>query len=149
MGDRPGRGHSPCHDHRFAGGEDHVAGAPATIERAGVTGRAKARTRTYAALLKDLGADQLKSLDGLSTVAPDSGLAGLAALRTIPAAAKPDHVREILDQLRVVRNLGIDPVTASRVHPDRLAREGPLSPLYVALCSAVHVIVHLPKGSGV
>ncbi|MFC6392567.1 DUF4158 domain-containing protein, partial [Methylorubrum zatmanii] len=66
--------------------------APATIERAGVTGRAKARTRTYAALLAGLGSDQIRALDALSSVGTRTGLTRLTELRTIPVAAKPDHV---------------------------------------------------------
>ena len=108
--------------------------APATIERAGVTGRAKARSRTYAALLTDLGPDQLRAIDALSAVETRTGLTRLTALRTIPIAAKPDHVRDILAQLQAARALGIDPLAKSRVHPDRmarLAREGRLSPAYL------------------
>jgi len=107
---------------------------PATIERAAVTGRAKARKRTHAALLAGLSPDQLKALDALAIVEADTGVAGLTALRTIPIAAKADHVRDILAQLRAVRAFGIDPLTATRVHPDRLARlarEGRLSPSYL------------------
>ena len=107
---------------------------PATIERAGVTGRAKARTRTYAALLAGLGPDQLKAIDALSSVETRTGLTRLTELRTIPVAAKPDHVRDILAQLQAVRALGVDPLAESRVHPDRLARlarEGRLSPPYL------------------
>jgi TnpA family transposase len=108
--------------------------APATIERAGVTGRAKARTRTYAALLAGLGSDQIRALDALSSVGTRTGLTRLTELRTIPVAAKPDHVGDILAQLQAVRALGIDPLAESRVHPDRLARwarEGRLSPAYL------------------
>lgn len=108
--------------------------APATIERAGVTGRAKARSRSYAALLAGLGPDQVGAIDALSTVETRTGLTQLTKLRTIPIAAKPDHVRDILAQLQAVRALGIDPLTENRIHPDRLARlarEGRLSPAYL------------------
>jgi hypothetical protein len=35
----------------------------------------------------------------------------LALLKTIPVAAKPDHVRQILDRLRQVRKIGISPTS--------------------------------------
>lgn len=108
--------------------------APATIERAGVTGRAKARSRTYAALLAGLGPDQVRAIDALPAVETRTGLTRLTELRTIPIAVTPDHVRDILAQLRAVRALGIDPLTENRIHPDRLARlarEGRLSPAYL------------------
>lgn len=107
---------------------------PVTIERAAVTGRAKARKRTYVALLADLSSEQLRALDDLARVEAGAGVTRLTALRTIPIAAKADHVRDILAQLRAVRELGIDPQVATRAHPDRLARlarEGRLSPSYL------------------
>ena len=92
---------------------------PATLERAGVTGRAKARTRTHAALLAGLRPDQVRAIGALSSVETRTGLTRLTELRSIPVAAKPDHVRHILAQLFAVRALGVDPLAESRVHPDR------------------------------
>jgi hypothetical protein len=108
--------------------------APATIERAGITGRAKARKRVHDALLTGLGAEQLAALDELLTLDPETGFTRLTTLRTIPSAPKPDHVREIIDKLGVVRAVGIAHDAADRIHPDRLrrlVREGRLSPTYL------------------
>lgn len=111
-----------------------VLPAPATIERAAITGRALARKRSHAALLEGLSADRLAALDALSAVNPETGLTRLTELRTIPTAPKPDHVRAILNKLKAVRDLRIEPGTAARIHPDRLtqlAREGRLTPPYL------------------
>jgi hypothetical protein len=108
--------------------------APATIERAGITGRATARKRVHDALLTGLGAEQLAALDELLTLDPETGFTRLTTLRTIPSAPKPDHVREIIDKLGVVRAVGIAHDAADRIHPDRLrrlVREGRLSPTYL------------------
>ena len=59
--------------------------APATIERAGITGRATARKRVHDALLNGLGAEQLAALDELLTLDSQTGFTGLTMLRTIPS----------------------------------------------------------------
>ena len=108
--------------------------APATIERAGIAGRAAARKRVHEALLTGLGPEQLAALDELLMLDPETGFTRLTQLRTIPSGPKPDHVREIIDKLGVVRAFGIAQGAGDRVHPDRLrrlAREGRLSPSYL------------------
>jgi hypothetical protein len=108
--------------------------APATIERAGITGRATARKRVHEGLLAGLSPEQLAALDELVSLDPETGFTRLTALRTIPAGPKPNHVREIIDKLGVVRGLDIAPGAGDRVHPDRLrrlVREGRLSPTHL------------------
>jgi len=108
--------------------------APATIERAGITGRATARKRVHDALLAGLAPEQLAALDELLTLDPETGFTRLTSLRTIPTSPKPDHVRQIIDKLSVVRALKIANGAGDRVHPDRLrrlVREGRLSPTYL------------------
>jgi hypothetical protein len=105
-----------------------------TIERAGIAGRARARKQTMHALLSGLGMDQIAKLDGLFGVDPDMGITQLSWLKAIPAAPKPDHVREILDRLRFVRAIGIPAKARTMVHPDRhrqFVREGRASPAYL------------------
>ncbi len=91
--------------------------APATIERAGITGRATARKRVHDALLTGLGPEQLAALDELLTLDPVTGFTRLTMLRTIPSGPKPDHVREIIDKLGVVRTVGIAHDAVDRIHP--------------------------------
>jgi TnpA family transposase len=108
--------------------------APAAIERAGIAGRARARKRAADALLTGLTDGQLTMLDGLLAVDPASGLTPLAWVRTIPTSPRADHVREVIDKLRFVRNVGIGPDGAARVHENRFrqfAREGLASPSYL------------------
>jgi TnpA family transposase len=108
--------------------------APATIERAGITGRATARKRIHEALLAGLGPEQLAALDDLLSLNPETGLTRLTALRTIPTGSKPDNVREIITKLADVRKVGIAHGAGDRIHPDRrrrLVREGRLSPTYL------------------
>lgn len=108
--------------------------ATATIERAGITGRATARKRVHDALLAGLGPEQLAALDELLSLDPETGFTRLTSLRTIPTGPKPDHVREIVDKLGAVRALDIAHNAGDRIHPDRLrrlVREGRLSPTYL------------------
>jgi hypothetical protein len=80
-----------------------------TIERASSAGRARARKQAAHALIADLSAEQVQALDQLFDAA--GGMSHLALLKTIPVAAKPDHVRQILDRLRQVRKIGISPTS--------------------------------------
>lgn len=106
----------------------------ATIERAGIAGRARARKRATQALLSRLSREQIERIDNRFVVEPATGVTPLAWLKAIPAAGKPDHVREILDRLRFVRTIGISANAAAAVHPDsyrQLVREGRASPAYL------------------
>jgi len=103
-----------------------------TIERASSAGRARARKQTAYALIADLSTEQLHALDQLFDDA--GGMSQLALLKTTPIAARPDHIRQILDRLRQVRKMGISPEVAGRIHADRYrqyVREGRASPAYM------------------
>src|SRR3546814_3719954 len=103
-----------------------------TIERASIAGRARARKQAAYALIADLSVEQVHTLDRLFDDA--DGMSQLASLKTIPIAAKPDHIRQILDRLRQVRKIGISPDVAGRIHADRFrqyVREGRASPAYM------------------
>lgn len=103
-----------------------------TIERASSAGRARARKQAAYALITDLRTEQVNALDQLFDDA--GGMSQLASLKTIPVAAKPDHIRQILDRLRQVRKIGISPDVAGRIHADRFrqyVREGRASPAYM------------------
>src|SRR3546814_3368188 len=88
-------------------------------------GRARARKQAAYALIADLSAEQVHALDQVFDDA--GGMSQLASLKTIPVAARPDHIRQILDRLRQVRKIGISPDVAGRIHADRFrqyVREG-------------------------
>ena len=108
--------------------------AISTIERAGIAGRARARKQATQALLSGLNSAQLTKLDELFSADDDAESAPLAWLKAIPMAAKPDHIKEILDRLQFVRQVGIPAKQAAMIHPDRyhqFVREGRASPAYM------------------
>ena len=101
--------------------------SPSVIERAGIAGRARARQRTYDALLAGVPAESLAKLDAVLVVDPPTGLTPLAWLREIATAPTPDNVRGLLDRLARVRDIGLPVTIGDAVHPDRLrqlVREG-------------------------
>jgi Domain of unknown function (DUF4158) len=101
--------------------------AVAVIERTAIAGRARARTRAADALLSDLSEAQIAKLDQLLVLDAAVKMTPFAWLKAMPIAPKPDHVRELLDRLRRVREIGLSPATAAHIHEDRLrqfVREG-------------------------
>ena len=97
------------------------------IERAGLAGRARARQRTYDALLAAVSAESAAKLDTLLIVDPQTGLTPLAWLREVANAPTPDNVRGLLDRLARVRDIGLPVAIGDMIHPDRLrqlVREG-------------------------
>jgi hypothetical protein len=104
--------------------------APAVIERTAIAGRARARKRAADALIAGLSPAQLSKLDALLIPDPAIEATPLAWLRNAATAPKPDHVRALLDRLRVVREIGVPPNAAGRIHDNRfqqLLREGRIS----------------------
>lgn len=105
-----------------------------TIERASIAGRARARKQAAHALTAALSAEQLDTLDRIFDDTETNGVSRLTLLKTIPVAAKPDHIRQILECLRQVRAIGIAPGAADDIHADRFrqfVREGWASPAYM------------------
>jgi TnpA family transposase len=103
---------------------------PAVVERAAIAGRARARKRVSDALLADLSPARAARLDTLLVVDPGLGATPLAWLRTMPTSPKADHVRELIDRLRFVRDLGLSHAASARIHEDRFQqfiREGRIS----------------------
>ena len=97
------------------------------IERVAIAGRARARKRAAAALVAGLPVEHLTRLDGLLVIDPSVGMTRFAWLKAMPVAPKADHVRELLDRLRLVRGLGLPAENADRIHADRpqqFVREG-------------------------
>lgn len=101
--------------------------APSVIERTGIAGRARARQRTYDALLAPVPVDSLAKLDAVLVVDPQTGLTSLAWLRDIVTSPTPDNVRGLLNRLARVREIGSPANMGDAIHPDRfrqLVREG-------------------------
>ena len=86
-----------------------------------------ARRRAIDALLADVSGEPVANLDRL--LAPDASvnMTPFAWLKAVPVAPKADHVRELLDRLRRVRDIGLSAGIAGHVHEERLrqlVREG-------------------------
>ena len=104
--------------------------APEVIERTAIAGRARARRRAADALLAGLSPAQLAKLDTLLIPDPALKATPFGWLRNASTSPKPDHVRALLDRLRFVRDIGVPPEAAARIHDDRfqqLVREGRIS----------------------
>lgn len=104
---------------------------PSTIERAGIAGRARARKKAAHMMVADLGPERIAKVDELFDT--EDG-ARLGWLKAIPMATRAESVRDIVERLRVVRELGIPHDAGARVHPARrhqFVREGRLSPAYL------------------
>jgi TnpA family transposase len=105
-----------------------------TIKRAGLAGRARARKAAMNALVAPLSEAQCAAIDALIVKDEDLGMSRLSWLKTLPDAAKPDHVRQLLDRLAFVRGISLPIGSAAILHPDRarqFAREARLSPAYL------------------
>ena len=87
--------------------------AGSVIERAAIAGRARARKRATDALLAGVSGEQMAELDQLLVHAPRPDMTPLAWLKAMPVAPKADHIRELLDRLRRVRDIGLPPDIAA------------------------------------
>jgi hypothetical protein len=104
--------------------------APAVIERCAIAGRARARKRVADALLADISAEQLAKIDKLLVVEPPNGLSRFAWLKNFPTSAKADNIGELVERLRTVREFGLAPEAATRIHEGRfrqLVREAEIA----------------------
>lgn len=108
--------------------------ALSTIERAGLAGRARARKAAMQALVVPLSEIQSAAVDALIVRDKALGMSRLSWLKTLPDAARPDHIGLLLERLAFVRDLDLPAAKAATVHPDRarqFAREARLSPGYL------------------
>ena len=97
------------------------------IEGAAIAGRARARRRATDALLTEVSSEQITKLDRLLTLDPSMNMTPFAWLKAMPVAPKADHIRELLDRLHRVRDIGLSAGIAERIHEERLrqfVREG-------------------------
>jgi len=101
--------------------------AAGVIERTAIAGRARARTRAAHALLAGISERQIAQIDELLILDPSANLTPFAWLKAVPIAPKADHVRELLDRLKLVRGIGLPPEITNRIAEERLrqfVREG-------------------------
>src|SRR5689334_23512720 len=81
--------------------------ASSVIERTAIAGRARARRRAADALLAPVSNEQIAKLDQLLLPDASVNMTSFAWLKTMPVAPKADHIRELLDRLRRVRDVGL------------------------------------------
>lgn len=104
-----------------------VLPAIGVIERTAIAGRARARRRATDALLVGASEERIAELDQLLALDASVNMTPFAWIKAMPVAPKADHVRELLDRLRRVRDIGLPVSTGRQVHEQRLrqfAREG-------------------------
>ncbi len=122
-------------------GEKVILPAPAVIERAAIAGRARARKRAAATLLAGLSEAQLAELDKLLVIDRALRATPFAWLRNAPRSPKADHVSELIERLRFVREIGLSAEAAARIHENRFQqfiREGRISDAHQLGRYAVH-----------
>ena len=101
--------------------------ASSVIERVAIAGRARARRRATDALLADVSDEQMAKLDRLLARDAAVDMTPFGWLKAMPVTPKADNVRELLDRLRRVRDIGLPARIAGSVHEERLqqfVREG-------------------------
>src|SRR6266571_606923 len=98
-----------------------------TVERLGWEVRRRAQRQVFRLLTERLTDLQRAQLQALLTVPAASRQTLLVWLRQPPGAASPANFLRVVERLRWIRELGLDPQVTSRVHQNRLqqlAREG-------------------------
>src|SRR6266568_2351269 len=98
-----------------------------TVERLGWEVRCRAQRQVFRLLTEGLTNLQRMQLQVLLTVPATSRQTLLVWLRQPPGAASPANFLKVVERLRWIRELGLDPQVTSRVHQNRLhqlAREG-------------------------
>lgn len=101
--------------------------ASSVIERTAIAGRARARRRAADALLAAVSNEQVAKLDRFLVLDASVNMTPFAWLKAMPVAPKADHIRELLDRLRRVRDIGLPSEITTRIHEERLrqlVREG-------------------------
>jgi hypothetical protein len=99
----------------------------AAVERLAGSVRARAQRQLWRRLSEGLTDQQRQSLDQLLEVRDQGGQSTLAWLRQTAYAAATGNFPKLIERLRIVRDLGIEPERSKRVHQNywlKLAREG-------------------------
>ncbi len=95
---------------------------PQRLERFCVEVRHRARREVQRRLTEGLTADQRRQLDALPGRRENTNQSWLAWLRQMPEAAKPVAMLGLIERLKRVRTIGLDPARGHRVHQARLAQ---------------------------
>lgn len=102
-----------------------------TLERIGVTGRARARRLAATSIIGELSEVQKQQLHDLLNADPEYRKSPRAWLRAMPHSNSAGSMRALLERLAVVRKIGISPNLGSDIHLaglTKFAREGAVAP---------------------
>lgn len=99
-----------------------VVPSPASLERLCAELRHQARREVYRRLTDDLTAGQRHRLDALTLHRETTHSSWLAWLWQMPEATKPSAMLGLIERLKHVRSIGIDPDCGHLVHQARLAQ---------------------------
>jgi hypothetical protein len=105
-----------CRQRRIA------APPPRSLERLCVELRYQARREIERRLTGALSAKQRRGLDALTERRAETGQSWLVWLRQMPEATKPAAMLSLIERVKHVRAIGIDPARGHRVHQARLAQ---------------------------
>ena len=94
--------------------------ASGVIERSAIAGRARARRQATDALLAEVSAEQVTKLEQLLVFDSSMNMTPFAWLTAMPIAPKADHIRDLLDRLNRIRNIGLSAGIAGKIHEKRL-----------------------------
>ncbi|MBA2729070.1 MAG: DUF4158 domain-containing protein [Parachlamydiaceae bacterium] len=97
------------------------------IERICAEAITNASRRVYSSLIEPLTKEHFQRLNALLKLKADTKITILAWLKESPGAAKPRHILEHIDRLKVIRNLDLPVGLDKIIHQNRLlklAREG-------------------------
>ena len=115
-------------------GERFILPSGDTLERAGLAGRARARKAAAAAIVEGLSSAELTRLDELVINNPDFGMTPLAWLRNFKEAPTAANINGLLERLRYVRGISVDPAVGGAIPEFRFTqflREGGVAPAFL------------------
>jgi Domain of unknown function (DUF4158) len=99
-----------------------IAPAPVILERFCIDLRQQARCEVHRRLTNGLSADQRKKLDALTGRRDETSQVWLTWLRQMPEATKPTAMLGLIERLKHVRAVGIDPGQGHAIHQARLSQ---------------------------
>ena len=99
-----------------------IVPSPAAIERLCAELRRVARREVHRRLTEGLSAEQRRALDALTSRREATSLSWLAWLQQMPEAAKPAAMLGLIERLRHVRQIGVEPGRGHLIHQARLAQ---------------------------
>ena len=95
---------------------------PRTLERLCIDVRYQARREVRRRLTDGLSPDQRRQLDALTSRREETSQTWLAWLRQMPEATKPAAMLGLIERLKHLREVSLDPAHGHRVHQSRLAQ---------------------------